>query len=515
MRCFWTLSSAAVLLGFAGSAFAQFTPGNLVVSVVDSGNPNFAPNSAANRVRLVELFRIGPDEPEPEDGTPTGQFYDLPLVVTGLNHRLTLSGTEISEGQLSLSADGKYLLIAGYDAPLGTANVFTTASAAVNRVVGRIDFTQPTSTAINTTTALNNVYSGGSIFDVVSADGINFFLAGNGGTQGGVSSATLGSTAGSPNYGGTSVRTARSVRLFNNGLYTAGGMLTGVAAVVSGQTNLLPGFETNPGGLNSEGFYFLDAETVYVANDAASDVGGIQKWQKFGGVWELAYTLNIPAAGGIGFAGVRALTGSQKFDEDENEIFAQLYGITTDNRLVEFIDDNPGAQPTVLASGSKSQVLRGVELIRPTTVSVGGFVTLEGAVNIQIPLHIDFRDPLTDQFLFSRTVTVAADGSYTVTNVPAGRAYDLHIKADKYLAANHPVNTFSINDRDADVTLLAGDANNDNAVDVADLLLVIYHYNKVAPNPGFLDAADLNGDGANDVTDLLLVIGNYNKMGED
>ncbi len=514
MKHFRTALGVAALLGLACNAFAQFTPGNLVVSIVDSGNPNLAPSSAANRVRLVELFRIGPDLPDPIDGAPTGQVYDLPIGLSGLNHRLTLSGTALGEGQITLSADSKYLLITGYDAPLGTANVFASASASVNRVVGRIDYTKPPGTAINTTTSLNNVFSGGSIFGAASAEGVAFFLAGAGGTQGAVAAANLGAATGTPGYGGTVVPTVRAIGLFKENLYAVGGSLAGVAQVTAGQTTLLPGFPTTPSSLSSQGFYFLDPETLYVADDTNSDSGGIQKWQKFGGVWELSYTLNIPAAVGSGMVGVRALAGSQKFDENANEIFAQLYAITTDNRLVEFIDDNPGAQPFILASGSLSQVFRGVEVIRPTTVSVGGFVTLQGAVNIQIPLHVDFRDPITNEFLFSRTVTIAPDSSYTVDNVPAGRAYDLHIKADKYLAVNHPVNTFSINDRDADVTLLAGDANNDNTVDIADLLLLVAHYNQVAPAAGYLDAADLNNDGANDIQDLLLLIGNYNQMGE-
>jgi len=62
--------------------------------------------------------------------------------------------------------------------------------------------------------------------------------------------------------------------------------------------------------------------------------------------------------------------------------------------------------------------------------------------------------------------------------------------------------------------LRAGDANNDNAADLADLLVLLRAYNKVSPNAGYHQAADFNFDGANDILDLLLLIGNYNQMGD-
>ena len=70
----------------------------------------------------------------------------------------------------------------------------------------------------------------------------------------------------------------------------------------------------------------------------------------------------------------------------------------------------------------------------------------------------------------------------------------------------------------ANATLRAGDANNDNVVDVTDLLLIINHYNQQknipANNSNYLEAADFNCDDVNDVADLLLVISNYNKQGD-
>mgnify|MGYP000010220618 FL=1 len=62
--------------------------------------------------------------------------------------------------------------------------------------------------------------------------------------------------------------------------------------------------------------------------------------------------------------------------------------------------------------------------------------------------------------------------------------------------------------------LRAGDANNDNVVDIIDLLVLVAAYNRTSPAAGYNFAADFNLDGANDIVDLLLLIGNYNQMGD-
>ena len=201
---------AAALMGVSGNAFAQFTGGNLAVSVVDK-----SAGTAATKVRIIELRRSSVTKhPNAQDGTPTGQFYDLPLAVSGANRRLTVSGANVHEGQLTLSEDGGYLLVAGYDAPAGTPNVSATSAASVNRVAGRIDWTKAPSAAIDTTTALNNIFDGGSIFNVASADGTNFLFAGAGGAQGAIAAANFGAMTATPNYGGTTVKTARNIRYY-------------------------------------------------------------------------------------------------------------------------------------------------------------------------------------------------------------------------------------------------------------------------------------------------------------
>ncbi len=64
------------------------------------------------------------------------------------------------------------------------------------------------------------------------------------------------------------------------------------------------------------------------------------------------------------------------------------------------------------------------------------------------------------------------------------------------------------------VSLIAGDANDDNAIDIADLLILIAHYNQFVPAADYLEATDFNSDGANDLADLLLLVANYNRLGD-
>ena len=77
-----------------------------------------------------------------DEYTPSGtlvQSVALPTSAVGANRRVTMSGTATSEGALALSADGRYLTLAGFDADPGTAAVSATTAATVNRVVARVD----------------------------------------------------------------------------------------------------------------------------------------------------------------------------------------------------------------------------------------------------------------------------------------------------------------------------------------------------------------------------------------
>ncbi|MCS7190556.1 MAG: hypothetical protein NZ843_03015, partial [Fimbriimonadales bacterium] len=60
----------------------------------------------------------------------------------------------------------------------------------------------------------------------------------------------------------------------------------------------------------------------------------------------------------------------------------------------------------------------------------------------------------------------------------------------------------------ANWTLINGDANRDNVIDDADLLIVLFNFGGSHPQ------ADLNGDGTVDDADLLIVLFNFGAIGD-
>ena len=148
--------------------------------------------------------------------------------------------------------------------------------------------------------------------------------------------------------------------------------------------------------------------------------------------------------------------------------------------------------------------------------ALSGTITLESlsatapAQTVTLLFH-----PIDSSGDFVRTVSVNSTGTFALPVVPA-KMFTVRIKGNKWLAKSKTLDLTGGNVSGWNATLLGGDSNNDNAVDVTDLLAVISHYNQTQTNNplGYLEGADFNGDGANDVADLLLVINNYNKIGE-
>jgi hypothetical protein len=337
------LSFLTVSTGFS----AAFTLGDLVVVKVGTGA---ALANTATATSLLEYTTAG----------SLVQTIALPTAVSGANNPLTLQGTATSEGFLKLSANGSYLTMAGYAATPGTATPASSTAAAVNRVVGRIDM----SGNVNTTTALNDAYDASNVRGAVSTDGNSLWLSGNSATTGGTRYTTLGSTT-STGLNATPAN-VRVVEIFNGQLYAGSGSggFTGPATVgsgtptTSGQTyTLFSGFPIS-GTHSPYDFWFKNANTVYVADDAnAASGGGIQKWNLSAGIWSLQYTL---LNNGTTTTGVRGLTGTVDGNGD-----AVLFGTTsaTLNSLIMLTDTGAGATATTLATVTSGFAFRGVEFL--------------------------------------------------------------------------------------------------------------------------------------------------------
>ena len=275
---------------------AAFTPGNLVVFRAGDGAAALA---ATGTVIFIDEYTTS--------GTLV-QSIPLPITTSGSNRRIVCVGNATTEGMMSRSADGQYLVVAGYDAAPGTASLAASTSVAVNRVVAQIDNTA----TINTTTALTDAISGGNPRGVCSTNGTDIWISGTS-SGGGVRYTTLGST--------TSISLAttptnlRSVNIFGGQLYSSSQSgafrLTTVGTgtpTTAGQTiTNLPGFPTATG--SPYGYYFADLDAgvagldvVYVADDGSGT--GFQKYSLVGGVW--VANGNIPVTGN----GLRGITAT-------------------------------------------------------------------------------------------------------------------------------------------------------------------------------------------------------------
>jgi len=106
-------------------------------------------------------------------------------------------------------------------------------------------------------------------------------------------------------------------------------------------------------------------------------------------------------------------------------------------------------------------------------------------------------------------VTANADGSFSLS-VPAGSYTSIIAWAPGFLSAQRGSLTLSAGGTLSmpEIALLAGDINNDNNIDKADVLIIGINYNKSAPFAG-----DLNNDGQINLLDLQLLAPNYGKNG--
>ena len=316
-----------------GLKVGGWSPNTLNQGIIDGNNRNNGLTDTASIVFLQEYSSTGSSFARRLDP------IILPYVATDSGNRaLTMASNSGSEGALRRSADGQYLTMAGYNqsqpdslitrsvpsgssAPLSNATLPSNAQGAkfdpavVNRTLGRVDAVGN----VNTTTTMNNAYSGDNIRSAVSLDGQQFWTSGNiaGSGQngtGGVRYATLGGTSsvqidGSASPGLTTSNINRvdiqngqlyasSRNASNNGIWAIGtGTPTGAVngtrlfdynALVGPATSRTAG-ATNP-LTNFQGpydFFFSNENTIYVADS----ILGISKFTRNqAGAWGYSYT---------------------------------------------------------------------------------------------------------------------------------------------------------------------------------------------------------------------------------
>jgi hypothetical protein len=265
----------------------------------------------------------------------------LPTTSSGGNLPLTLSGTATSEGNLSLSANGNFVFLAGYAAGVGTPSVASSTSDIIPRVVGRIDSTFQ----IDTTTVLGAAFSGSNVRGATSPDGSTLFVSGNSTSgAGGIQYANLGVPGSTQILADPS--NTRCVHIAAGKLYATSGAGTftnvfsiGLGLPTSpGQTaQSLPGLPTSLASPYS--FALLDrspgvsgVDTLYVADDrSAASGGGIQKWIFDGVSWAFETSFSDGTSGVRGLAAMVSGAGVR---------IVATTSEASENKLITVFDDN-------------------------------------------------------------------------------------------------------------------------------------------------------------------------------
>ena len=358
----WRYDNVAVSAGNVTPP-AAFTPGNLVVYRVGNGINSLS--SDGNEVFLDEYTT---------NGTYV-QSISMPYTQNGSNAAFVASGTVVSEGGLSLSTNGLYLLATGYATNTQSGAVLPNTSAVtVPRLVARVDYAG----TVDTTTILSNWSSGNSPRSAVSPDGVNIWV---GGGTGSVGYTTLGGTfvtvlntnppSNTQRLGIYGDQLYAMTDTNSNGLYAIG---SGLPTTGDQLATILPGSPGN--GLLSNnaaaGYSFLfltlkaggsPADTLYYADNGSngenSKHGGVLKYSLVSGTWTYNGTINAFAPTG--------LTAKQQISGGTTNVL--LYATSTNNTIYAMVNStgyngNPsGVAVTTIANAPTNTAFRDIAFV--------------------------------------------------------------------------------------------------------------------------------------------------------
>ena len=115
-----------------------------------------------------------------------------------------------------------------------------------------------------------------------------------------------------------------------------------------------------------------------------------------------------------------------------------------------------------------------------------------------------------------RVAYVPPTGEFRFESIPAGN-YLLLVKPDRFLQIVRPADNRNSEVTALTGTMLLGDINGDNKIDLTDLNLLMEVFYSLEGDDGYarLINADLNQDGGIDFGDMAEMLQNFNKIGED
>ncbi|HZM03413.1 MAG TPA: hypothetical protein VFC44_10335 [Candidatus Saccharimonadales bacterium] len=345
-----TLCVVALPLILAGAAHAQtqFVPGDLAVLQVGDGSA--AIGSHGNPIIVA-------------DYQTNGTFVSQVNIPTNGDDALVQGGSAFS-GMLSLSTDGQYLVLQGYNTNIPytlTSSIDTSTSIAVPRGVGTVDAFGNFILDVITT----NKFSGGTIRGAVT-DGQGNFWAG--GSKDGIQ--YLGTNFSPGTISGAGAGAIRDMLMVNGSIYFSTSQYpatgsNGLAAfigaptnaatptlVINASTNLIPGATGTP---NPKGFAINPALTIayYVDMQGIGTGGGIERFTGDGSGtnWVYQYTLTYTTDPfqelAVDFSGT-------------NPVVYAIAATGSPNLLVSVVDTGAASTFNFLTFSPTSTVFRGL-----------------------------------------------------------------------------------------------------------------------------------------------------------
>ena len=300
----------------------SFDPGDLAVLQVGNGSASLT--SAGTAIFLDEY-------------TTGGSFVNsLAIPATG-SGELVNSGSASSEGQLTLSANGQYLVFVGYNVAAGTAGVAGASSSSVPRGIASLDANGNYSLIATTTT----FYNGNNIRGGTSDGNGNYWGAGAANTGGTVYLGT-----GTP----AQITSSNSLVIQDIGgnlFYSTAKGVTGIYEIAGTPTSGSASPTLVLANAAPSDFTFNTSMTIaYVANTS----GGIQRYDFSGGSWTLSYTLDS----GTGMNGLAV---------NFNGTDPLIYATAEDGKnLIEITDAGPGSTVNTLATvNGSTEAFRGLD----------------------------------------------------------------------------------------------------------------------------------------------------------
>lgn len=144
--------------------------------------------------------------------------------------------------------------------------------------------------------------------------------------------------------------------------------------------------------------------------------------------------------------------------------------------------------------------------------------------NGELETHVSYFDSTSTTKIAGGTSWVSTDGLlYAGTDLPTG-TYDLYVKVRGFLRKKFDNVTITNGTYGGlTATLLNGDINGDNTIDVADYAYISSNFNLTDADSTWerVDAnliapkdCDLNGDGSIDIADYAIVSENFNREGD-